>query len=419
MNKIPEANLEGLKTKIEKLNRRALKLGQEPIELKIIGEEMIEYKQDVDPLIDPNFVGITTYRKFYQIEVTGKVPVVDGWTFVAALDHTEGGIILRVLPGEILPIEYRTVAAICDHCKINRNRNVTFILRNEKGEHKQVGSSCIQDFFAKDIKNIVAQAELLASLESLLSGAEEYESNGSNGEKYYDLTRYLTFVVAVVAKYGFISRKKASEKDGEVSTSDVAFDRMLPLGNDRSRIETEIPVTEEHTKKAQEIVTWAETYLEKENLSDYEHNLKIILDMGHVNYRAFGLAASLSALHYRETAIKVEKENKKPSEYVGEVGKRIKSIQLTLKKIVNLGEGQFGMRYLYRFQDANDNVLVWFTGNITDADTRDFFEDEVYIGSVSIKEHQEYKGIKQTVLARCKLFSPALRAKFDVKEEVK
>lgn len=414
MNKIPEANLNGLKTKIEKLNRKALKLGQEPIELKIVGEEMREYKQDLDSEIFPNFVGVTTYRKYFHVEVTGTVPVVNGWTFVSALDHVEGGVIVRVLPGEVLPVEYRTAASLCDHCKINRNRNITFVLRNAAGEYKQVGSSCIQDFFAKDIKDIVAQVELLASLESLLEGAGEY--NHGNGEQYYDLINYLTFVVAVVEKYGFISRKKASEKENETPTSSVAFDRMITRD---IRVKTDIPVTDEHAKKAQAIVTWTETFLDKDTLSDYEHNLKVIVDVGHITYRTLGLAASLSALHYRETAIKVEKENQKPSEYVGEVGKRIRNIQLILKKIVNLGEGQFGMRYLYRFQDSNDNILVWFTGNMTDADTRDFFEDEIYTGSVSIKEHQEYKGVKQTVLTRCKLFSPALRVKFDTKEEVK
>jgi hypothetical protein len=77
------------------------------------------------------------------------------------------------------------------------------------------------------------------------------------------------------------------------------------------------------------------------------------------------------------------------------------------------------MRYLYRFVDANENVLVWFTGNMLDADTREFFENTVYNGDVSVKEHSEYKGIKQTVLTRCKLFSPVLRAEYDTKEEVK
>jgi hypothetical protein len=421
--KIPEANMGWLETKIEKLNRRASKLGQSLIELKTIGEEMVEYKQSVDPSIIPNFVGITTYKKFFKVEITGQAPVIAGWSFVGSIEHEEGGNIIKLLPNQIIPETYRTALAHCNHCNIDRLRNATFILFNGT-DYKQIGRNCLRDFVGQDVADVISRATLLSSLDELGNAAEDEDFLGHNssGKQYWNLKEYLANVVAVIEKLGFVSRKKAQElNDPGNATSDVAFNLMAV--KDAAK-EIGIYITKEHEKKAEEILAWLETYLNgKSQLNEYEHNLQVILEREFVSYSTLGFAASIASLHYRETAAKAEKEAKKeakkPSEYVGEVGKRMKSLTLTLAKITNLGEGTFGLRYLYRFVDANDNVLVWFTGNMLDADTREFFENTVYTGDVSIKEHQEYKGTKQTVLTRCKLFSPALRAEYDTKEEVK
>lgn len=415
-HKIPEANMGWLQTKIEKLNRRASKLGQPLIELKVVGEEMVEYKQSVDPSINPNFVGVTTYKKFLKVEITGQAPVIAGWTFVGSIEHEEGGNILKLLPGQTMPESYRKALAHCDHCNIDRLRNSTFILFNGT-DYKQIGRNCLQDFVGQDVANVIARATILASLDELGNAAEDenFLGHNSSGKQYWSLKEYLANVVAVIEKFGFVSRKKAQESQTN-ATSDVAFNLMtLP----RMNKELGIYVTKEHEQKAEEILAWLEIYLNsKTQLNEYEHNLQVILEREFVSYSTLGFAASIASLHYRETAAKAEKTAKKPSEYVGEVGKRMKGLNLTLTKIVRLGEGAYGMQYLYKFLDANENVLVWFTGNVLDSDTREFFENTVYTVDASVKEHSEYKGTKQTVLTRCKLFSSALRAEYD-REEVK
>jgi hypothetical protein len=410
--KVPEGNLGWLKGQIEKLNRRAVKLSMPLIELLILGEEITQIcKCQILPC-----VGTCPYRKYIKVEIKGQVPSIDGWDFIGTIDHTDEGNILRLLPGQTIPEHYRQDSQNCDHCHVNRKRTSTYILVNAKDEHKQVGKQCLQDFFKQDVANVVARAELLATVEQLMEASEEFGSRGA-GQQYYKLSDYLANVLAVVEKCGFVSRAKADEWNKVPTSTDAAILMTKPM--DKEALALGVRVSKEHEAKAVEILAWIETYLDKPNLNDYEHNLKVVVDLGHCDWRTFGLAASITALHYRETAAKAEKTAKKPSEYVGEVGKRMKGLTLTLVKITPLGEGEFGMRYLYRFVDANENVLVWFTGNVLDADTREWIENTVYTGAVSVKEHSEYKGTKQTVITRCKLFSSELRAKFDVKEEVK
>jgi hypothetical protein len=417
--KVPEGNLGWLKGQVEKLNRRAVKLNMPLIELSLLGESV--ERVCINSLTGPCETLCyckEQYRKYVKVEIKGQAPSIDGWDFIGTIDHIEGGNILRLLPGQTIPEHYRKDSQNCDHCHVNRKRTSTYILANAKDEYKQVGKQCLQDFFKKDVSSVVARAELLAAV-GQLGEASENEGMGGPGRQYYKLSDYLANVLAVVEKHGFVSRKKSQEEGNNQTPTSTDAAILMTRPMDKEALALGVRTTPEHVKKAEEILAWVEIYLDKPNLSDYEHNLKVVVDTGYCEWKTFGLAASITALHYRETAAKAEKTAKKPSEYVGEVGKRIKGLTLTLAKVVPLGEGDFGMRYLLRFVDANENVLVWFTGNTVDADTRKWFENTVYTGAVSVKEHSEYKGTKQTVITRCKLFSPELRAKFDVKEEVK
>lgn len=98
------------------------------------------------------------------------------------------------------------------------------------------------------------------------------------------------------------------------------------------------------------------------------------------------------------------------SEYVGEVGKRMKNIKLTFKgsrtwetHFTYYGETQ----YLHKFEDENGNALVWKTSNPLDKIVDDKYvrinEDEEITVAATVKEHSEYDGIKQTVLTRVKI----------------
>ena len=85
------------------------------------------------------------------------------------------------------------------------------------------------------------------------------------------------------------------------------------------------------------------------------------------------------------------------SEWVGEVGEKIKMLPVTLIGVYGF-QGRYGYSQVVKFKDEDGNVLTWFTAvNIP-----------VEIGSScllsgTIKNHDEYKGEKTTILTRCKI----------------
>lgn len=101
------------------------------------------------------------------------------------------------------------------------------------------------------------------------------------------------------------------------------------------------------------------------------------------------------------------------SEYLGEVGKKL-SITVTLKKSFSF-ENTFGYHtattYIHNFEDADGNAIIWKTTNSLIDYT--YPEDKpghceahpFTTGTLTgtVKEHSEYKGVKQTVLTRCKV----------------
>ena len=59
-------------------------------------------------------------------------------------------------------------------------------------------------------------------------------------------------------------------------------------------------------------------------------------------------------------------------------------------------ETQFGLLHIYEFKDASGNTVVWKSSS-----GKDIPESGVVAGTV--KSHEEYNGIKQTVILRAKI----------------
>ena len=90
---------------------------------------------------------------------------------------------------------------------------------------------------------------------------------------------------------------------------------------------------------------------------------------------------------------------KKPSEYVGEVGKRI-TLDLTVKKTreYDLDYGWYGTTmFVNIMEDPDGNTVVWKTSSWLGQ------EGQTYTITGTVKDHSEYNEVKQTVLTRCKV----------------
>ena len=83
------------------------------------------------------------------------------------------------------------------------------------------------------------------------------------------------------------------------------------------------------------------------------------------------------------------------SEHIGAVGDKV-DLEVTHTRTGRF-ETRFGTTWVHTFEDVNGNILVWKTGSCGS-----FESDKLHLKG-TVKEHDEYRGVKQTVLTRCKI----------------
>ena len=80
-------------------------------------------------------------------------------------------------------------------------------------------------------------------------------------------------------------------------------------------------------------------------------------------------------------------------EFVGEIDER-RDFVLTIEKAITL-DGFYGPSTMHIMKDANGNTFVWTTASKT------LEVGHTYEMRGRIKDHKEYRGVKQTILTRC------------------
>lgn len=294
--RIYEENITGLVARLEKLNRRAVRIGATPITWTVAGEEFEEVAGKP---------GLK--HRLVILDVVGETPKFNGWMFVGTLNHTEEGNIIRAIPGAEIPVQYRDRRPVCDHCKANRIRRDTYIVRHDDGTHKQVGSNCLHDFLGHaDPAKLAAWAELVLGAFDMCASA----TGGKSGMDIYriDLPSYLNYVAEQVLRDGrFITRKMANESAILTPTSVLAMNQMTR--HDASGLPSEAAI--KLATDAREFVLrkyaphLAETGTDEDfkrsmlgfmsnrndSLSDFEHNLLVSASCEAIEPKQAGVAA--------------------------------------------------------------------------------------------------------------------------------
>jgi hypothetical protein len=375
---IPEACFKKFEAAIAKLSRKSEKLGGGEITPIVFGYEMLPGKQT------------GTEVKVFNVLLGGEVPVIDGWEFVAKIDHAnkELGNIVRALPGKTIPVRFRKGDCKCEHCNVNRFRRDTFILYNVAAdEHKQVGRTCLKDFLGGHLN-----AEAVAKMAELLSYAQEVARGFTGIEQGYDrrylnLEDYLTHVSAVTRIKGhFVTKTMASEK-GVQSTSDIALNAMLDTYGDYIMLE------EADRDQATLAIEWAQNLAGE--LNEYQHNIQLLAASGAIEYRSAGYAASILAGYLRTVTSPKEKTERPVSQFVGAPGQAI-DLNVTLKYVTETN-GRFP-GFMYLLNDEHGNTIKWFTT----LDIKRKVGDTMKM-CCKVKGHEEYKGVKGTIVSHAKI----------------
>lgn len=386
MYRVPEQNTAELCEEVAKLNKRAEKLGVEPVKLISHGTEVVKCK---------NQAGVEYDRIYHLYTVEGATPKLAGWTLVAVVERLGDENMVRCVPGETCPESFRRTNTRCDHCATFRQRKEVFVLRHEDGRHVQVGRKCLLDFLGgKSTEAILAFAEFIFSLETRCNEPDFWGGGGSR--RAPDFTEYLATVAICIRKLGWISSKVASEQTRE-STANTAWRVCMdnnPYIHEFIR-EHDLHVEARDMELAKAAADWAKGL---EGKTDYEYNLGVTCRAGIVNNKTAGIIASAISAYQRhmDRVAELNIKAREPSldEHVGALKER-RGFVVTIKAMRSF-DGMYGVKTLVRMKDEEGRTLIWWASGDPDW----LKEGETVEITGTIKEHGEYNGRKQTVLSR-------------------
>lgn len=398
--RIHEDNIPRLEKKLATIQKKCARYDC-PFEYKQVGEIFMGYTVQGMLTEKPElFKTDSPILRFVLIEVSGTARV-GNWQFIGTIEHAEPMNRIGLYAQDVeVPREYFTARPSCDHCQTKRARRDTYIVQNvESGEFKQVGRSCMKEYTRG------LSAEAAVSWISLFDTLLEGETPGTtNNKRYINTVDVLATAISVVDTFGYVKVRNEYDEYNPDSTKNnvcayLTQDKYF-LERAAKRGMTSPELNEE---RAKELIAWALT-----NEEDYGYmtNLMSILRCEYCEYKHIGLISSAVA-SYRRATEKQERAEKarqdrnkvKPSEYIGTIGERL-TVEVTLTKSFSF-ESNYGYypttTYIHNFIDDHGNVFIWKT---TSSEPR---EDEIIRLTGTVKEHSEYREVKQTVLTRCKI----------------
>jgi hypothetical protein len=354
-------NLPALRDRIERIDRRARRLGTGPVVLVDTGRRQ---------------------GGRAVVVLQGDTPRLEGWRIAAIVRHRGADAELRPVPGApAVPLSSaRWRVASCDHCQVARNRKETFLLLHDSDRAlRQVGSSCLRDFLGgHDPERLCRQAEYL-----LLAGAELSGAAGGAGVEpgaTLELEAFLAHAARVVRRTGWTSRAVAS--DETPSSADQA----------EASLEQHAPLEPADHRLARGTLAWARELLPlKRNLSGFERDLVAVVRESWITRRERGLLCAAVMIRRRELA----RANSR-SRHQGCVGDEL--------EVVGLVEHVFA-RPSARWRHVHHAVLRDLDGNryrCWSSRRLPIEEDRAYLVSGRVTAHDEYRGQLETVLTRCR-----------------
>jgi len=412
-------HLEELENRINRANRRATRRGLEGYSLTVspanpepvYNEDEIkgwhrENGKAIYPIdawgckLEPEY-----YRERITVTIGGIVPKLPGgWRFIGIVDEDP---IIGPMP-KLITDDARTLNLNldefrdldtwneCDHCHTNRDRRKVYLLRSEAGAIVKVGSKCISDFLG--IRVDVPED----SFGKIIEGVEDLEGKDwgtSPGDRSYIIVDVLALAYAVVETYGWLNAEN-SRYEGKPSTGE-RVQYLMDARDPEVRDERNGMIDSVPADVVAEMVDYAKNLRDNDD-SEYARTISAIVCGNHddhkiVSWRNLRILASVVSGFQRMKAREAAAVSVVDSEFVGTIKKRatFPGVKVIFTRIF---EGYYGDKQLVKLVDQAGNLLVWWnTGSSVPR------LGETYDVTGTVREHDEYQGIKQTVLTRCKL----------------
>lgn len=399
--KVPEERTGYFLEKFAEFQKRASKVGAPALQLVSRGS----FKENV------NSTSLKRTVYLYGVE-TVSVLKLNGWMLLGVITYLpESGLpIIRPVPGQEVPVEYRTPDRTCAHCHTDRNRNETFVVRHDDGRTMRVGRNCLRDFLGAAPESVLRMAEFLVDLDSM--SGDDYDS-GPRVPEVYSIDFLMPITARVIAVEGYRS-KQAAERYAEISGGDAtllttasmvgeyisALNNWLPkfpVDRNKETLAHFGPVTEADVEQATRVVEFAKTI---SGNSDYAYNLRTVSAASVITLRNLNLLVSAFGVWKRqqETMVSSSETKVQVSQFLGTVKGKL-TVTAKVTKTMTF-DGYYGTTTMILFKTAEGNVLKWTASGSRESE---FEVGRTYTVTATVKEHAVYNDIKQTVITRAKV----------------
>lgn len=392
---IPATKIEEVKKSIERLNKRAQKLNCEPLVFEV-GQSIVEKRQCEVTKINYDLTS-------YECICTGISPKLNGWHLVAILEPigANNEILVKEIPGQECPAQYRLSDLCCDHCHTIRRRNKVYVLVHEDGTYKQVGSNCLADFLGHaslDTNLLFSLTESCMNFQKDLGNIEHF---GNNTEPCCSVHYFVAIANCIIRKLGWTSRNQLTEGDA-IPTANLAFEICTSKNKEEvCFLIKKYGLEPNHIDEAfaKEAINWAVSIDASSAHNTYLHDLAVCCRSNFVISKTAGYVASL-VVTYQRYLSNQNNTNKATATHVGTVGLRETFSDLRIVKVQPINSGIY-LKTLVRFIDPNGNILIWWASGSP---------DWVVVGTTltiraTVEKHDSYKQIPQTEIKRVKVLT--------------
>lgn len=395
---IPESAIDSLETKLATIRRKCAKYGCE-FSYSRIGETF--KKVDIQ---DEDGMRTEVTIKAIEVEVSGTAIAESGWKLAGKIEHLETGNVIHSFSDVAIPDWYRSASPRCEHCNSDRHRKETYVLYHvENNSWKQVGSSCLKDFTGYVSADMAAA---IASVYTLFERVAEDRIYIASSPKYFDIESVMCYAIECVKHWGY---HKAEE--GHAATRNQVIDLMHKHMKFPASIGA-VTFDPMSTTNLQTFKDIRSRLLALDANDDYTNNLQVFLKAEDIPENGLGIL--VSAVPYYNNLIAREAEQRKfgeasNSKFMGNIGQRL-TVDIATVKLLNIYDGYYGSTWRYQIIDAQGNVFMWDASNsIWDTfRVKDSLNGDVVEGLPlqlvgTVKKHDEFRGIKQTWLTRCRV----------------
>lgn len=398
--------------KLAKLNAKAEKFGLPPIE--VLGRTTERYIRVVDQMGDDHQLAYLRPMRGYdpqehpilleRLQLRYPIIQLGNWRVVGKLETVAdaGALTFTITDDEADRAAVRDYAAHplhCEHCKAKRRRTDSFVLRDvETGERKQVGTSCLTDFTGVD----PGAALFLAQMSSVIRiEFDELDASLRSGNRRALWTpAYLADVIFLTEHFGFVSAAKARDESLTATWAAASSPKMFEEFKSDVR-KAYLAGSQDRYNRAEAIRQW---FVQSKDPSDFHRNCALLLEQEWVRLEPRHLAlAAASVATYNRHLLKAQ-EQKVPSEYVGQPGEKLKQ-KLTIERAVSL-PNPYDSRtpsYLMLLRDEAGNRITWKSASVPEEMVNG--SGGIVEASFKVKEHTDYKGVKQTAVTHLKVLS--------------